>query len=181
MQNFACFSPDMVRSVVFAHVWGPTQPQLHQVEQVGHKHSRPQRARPAVAAAHPCCVLAASGDADHNTHAHCPARRHTALYGHLRRICATAEAVSPLSRSLPSPPSPSGGQCRATSSHTPALASYAVASWCVRWLRIEGRGTLGSHARAVAPARTTGRSRSPRRRASRPGIPAHTLGGALVS
>ena len=64
--------------------------------------------------------------ADGRTHAHWLPRRNATVYGNLRRMSAKAAP--------PSPPWPSGGQCRATSSHTPASAAHAVASWRVRRL-----------------------------------------------
>ena len=64
--------------------------------------------------------------AEGRTRAHWPAWRNATVCGNLRRTSANAAP--------PSPPSPSGGQCRATSNHTPASVEHAVASWRVRRL-----------------------------------------------
>ena len=107
-----------------------------QLPQVEHKHSRPQRGRrrPQRAVLCPGSVGAMLTSAEGRAHAHWPARRNAAVYGDLRRTSAKAAP--------PSPPWPSGGQCRARSSHAPASAAHAVASWRVRrlWVQCARRG-----------------------------------------
>ena len=112
--------------VLAARGYRSSQKQLQQpLQQLEHKHSRPRRGR-----RRPQRIRAVSwqrrdgADQGGRPHPRCPARRNAAVYGNLRRTSANAAPSSP--------PSPSGGQCRGTSSHTPASAAHAIASWQVR-------------------------------------------------